>query len=93
VRIEVTITDLNPANPTVNLLTTALLFVPVDTGGIAFEARFFEGESREPFALRIVSYTSTPFQLKGSFRRYGHATRALHDWAEKLTSRNAAFGG
>ena len=86
VRIEVTVTELNASSPTVNLLTTALLFVPFDAGGVAFEARFYDGESQEPFARTTYRHTSTPLELKGSFRRYGHATKALHDWAEEITN-------
>jgi hypothetical protein len=87
VRIEVTITELNASSPTVNLITTALLFVPFDTGGVAFDARFYDGASREPFAQSNYRRTSTPLELKGSFRRYGHATRALRDWSEGLMKR------
>jgi hypothetical protein len=86
VRIEVTITELNASSPAVNLLTTALLFVPFDAGGVAFDARFFDGESPEPFAQSNYRHISTPLELKGSFKRYGHATQALRDWAEGLTS-------
>lgn len=89
VRMEVTITELNASNPTVNLLTTALLFVPLDAGGVAFDARFYEGESREPFAMTQYRHTSTPLELKGSFKRYGHAAKALRDWSEGLTSKVA----
>jgi hypothetical protein len=92
VRIELTVTELNASSPAVNVLTTALLFVPFDAGGVAFEARFYDGESRAPFARTAYRHTSTPLELKGSFRRYGHATKALHDWAEEITSGLAATG-
>lgn len=86
VRIEVTVTELNASSPMVNALTTALLFVPFDAGGVAFEARFYDGESDEPFAQITHRHISTPLELKGSFRRYGHATRAFRDWAEQFSS-------
>jgi hypothetical protein len=86
VRIELTVTELNASSPAVNLLTTALLFVPFDAGGVAFEARFYDGESPEPFAHTTYRHTSTPLELKGSFRRHGHATKALHDWAKDIAS-------
>ena len=92
VRMEVTITELNASNPTVNVLTTALLFVPFDAGGVAFDARFYDGESREPFAVTRYRHISTPLELKGSFKRYGHAVKAMRDWAEGLTSRLASPG-
>jgi hypothetical protein len=89
VRVEVTITELNASSPTVNLLTTALLFVPFDAGGVAFDARFYDGESREPFAVSSYRHISTPLELKGSFKRYGHAAQSLRDWSEDLKSRFA----
>jgi len=89
VRIEVTITELNSSSPTLNLLTTALLFVPFDAGGIAFEVNFFDGESPDPFAQSNYRHISTPLELKGSFMRYGHATKVLRDWSEELTKRLA----
>lgn len=85
-RIEVTVTELNASSPTVNLLTAALLFVPLDAGGIAFDARFYDGGSREPFARTSYRHISTPLELKGSFRRYGHATQALLNWAESISN-------
>lgn len=84
VRMEVTITELNASNPAVNVLTTALLFVPFDAGGVAFDARFYEGDSLEPFAVTSHRHISTPLELKGSFKRYGQATKALRDWSEGL---------
>ena len=92
VRIEVTVTELNASSPAVNLLTTALLFVPFDAGGVAFDARFYDGESREPFARTTYRHISTPLELKGSFRRYGHATQALRDWAEGYSERTCGDG-
>lgn len=85
-RIEVGVTELNPSSPTVNLLTTALLFVPMDAGGVAFEARFYDGANPVPFARTSCRHTSIPLDLKGSFSKYGHARQALHDWAEEVTT-------
>ena len=93
VRVEITVTELNASSPTVNLLTTALLFVPVDKGGIGFEVRLFEGDSREPFDLQTIHYTSSPLKLKGSFSRYGHAKRVLRDWAAGISARLVGAGG
>lgn len=84
VRMEVKVTALDASSPTVNLLTTALLFVPMDAGGIAFDARFYAGDDAEPFARRSIRHTSTPLELRGSFSRYGHAEKVLRDFASEL---------
>jgi hypothetical protein len=83
-RLEVTVTGIDPASPTLNVLTTALLFVPLDRGGIDFEARFFEGEGTGPIAVQTRHHSSTPLELSGSFSRYGHAIGALRDWGASL---------
>jgi hypothetical protein len=84
-RMELTVTELNASNPAVNVLTTTLLWLPMDAGGVAFEARFYDGESGEPIAQTTYRHMSKPMELRGSFERYGHATEALRDWAEGLT--------
>jgi hypothetical protein len=45
-----------------------------------------DGENREPFARTTYRHVSTPFDLNGSFRRYGHATQALRNRAEGIAN-------
>jgi hypothetical protein len=80
-RVEVTVTDLQSVSPGVNAVTTALLFVPLDKGGVVFEARFYDETRGKLLAVTTQKHTSTPFELKGSFRRYGHAVKTLREWA------------
>jgi hypothetical protein len=83
-RVAINVTEIDAASPAVNAVTAALLFVPLDRGGIAFEARFFDGESKEPIAIATHRQKGTPLDLTGSFRRYGHAVGVIEDWGASL---------
>lgn len=83
-RLEVTVTNLNAVNPTVNGISQTLLLVPMDRGGITFEARFYEGESHVPVAVTTQRATGSMFDIKGNFSHYGHAIKALEKWAAEL---------
>ncbi len=83
-RIAVTVTEIDASSPAVNAVTAALLFVPLDRGGIAFEARFYDGQGEVPIAVVTHRKTGTPLDLAGSFRRFGHAVGAIEDWGASL---------
>src|SRR5690349_13134201 len=83
-RLAVTVTGIDTTSPTVNAISSALLFVPVDRGGIAFEARFFDGQEAQPFASSTELHKGSPLDIKGNFSHYGHAISALARWAEGL---------
>jgi hypothetical protein len=82
-RVAVDITSIDEVRPTVNALTALLLFVPMDMGGITFEARFTDANGSLVATLRHRE-RSTPFDVKGSFSRFGHARRALKSWAAQV---------
>jgi uncharacterized protein DUF3313 len=83
-RLEVTVTDLNAVNPTLNGFSQTLILVPMDRGGISFEARYYEGVGREPVAFTAQRATGSMFDIKGNFSHYGHAIEALEKWATEL---------
>lgn len=83
-RLAVTVTHIDTANPTANGFSTALLLVPVDRGAIAFEARFFDGQGGQPFASVTEQRKGALFDIKGNFSHYGHAISELGKWGESL---------
>ncbi len=83
-RLEITVTEINASSPAANVLSTAILHVPLDRGGVAFEARFFDGNGSEPIAMATKRHVSSPVSFKGSFSRYGHAIRAFESWGGTL---------
>ncbi len=85
-RIRAAITDLVPANPFVNLVTTAGMGISVDMGGASMEAMFIDSTTNEVIGEVIDSKKGTPVDinmLKG-FTTWGYAKGALRDWAELL---------
>jgi hypothetical protein len=83
-RLEITVTEINTASPAANVLSTALLHVPLDRGGVAFEAKFFDGTGAEPIAIATKRHESSLLSYAGSFSRYGHAIRAFESWGGTL---------
>ena len=82
--VEITVTELDSSNPAVNALTTALLFLPMDRGGITFDATFFDRPGVASIGSTTVRHRSHVTDLKGSYSRYGHAVDALREWGAGL---------
>jgi hypothetical protein len=82
-RIRAAITDLIPANPFVNIVTTAGAGIPVDMGGASMEAMFIDSTTNEIIGAVVDSKKGTPVSIKG-FTTWGHAKGAFKDWAELL---------
>lgn len=85
-RIRAAITDLVPANPFVNIVTTAGVGLPVDMGGASMEAMFLDSETNELLGAVVDSKKGTPVDInifKG-FTTWGYAKGAFRDWAELL---------
>ena len=85
-RIRAAITDLVPANPFLNVVTTAGVGVPVDMGGASMEAMFLDSTTNELLGAVVDSKKGTPVDinmLKG-FTTWGYAKGAFRDWAALL---------
>lgn len=85
-RIRAAITDLIPANPLINIVTTVGLCIPVDMGGAAMEAEFLDSMTNELLGAVVDMKKGTPIDiniLKG-FTTWGHAKGAFRDWAKLL---------
>ena len=83
-RLQVTVTHVDTANPTVNGISSTLLLVPLDRGGVGFEARYFDGQGTRPFASTTEQRKGSLFDVKGNFSHYGHAIHELGKWGETL---------
>jgi hypothetical protein len=88
-RVRVTVTELNRANPAVNVLTAALLFVPLDSGGASITMELRDAETGRLLQKREQRWTSTPLKIKGSFSAYGQATAAFGRWGKELSQQLA----
>lgn len=83
-RIRAAITDVDPANPVLNVVTALALFVPMDMGGVSIEAEFIDSVSGRRMAAMADQKRGTPLQLAGSLKRFGHVRTAFDQWAEAL---------
>jgi len=83
-RIRAAITDIDPANPALNAVTTLAFFVPMDMGSVAIEAEFIDSVTGRPMAALADRKSGTPLQVTSGLKRYGHVHRAFERWAKDL---------
>ncbi len=85
-RIRAAITEIDPANPTLNVVTALALFVPMDMGGVSIEAEFIDSVTGRRLAAMADQKKGSPLQLVSSLKRFGHVQAAFDQWAEALKS-------
>ena len=85
-RVRAAITEIVPANPAVNIVTTAAAFVPLDMGGAAIEAEFLDSQSNEVLAAMVDKKMGNPIDPKfyRGFTTMGYAKSAFAAWATEL---------
>jgi hypothetical protein len=83
-RIRAAITDVVPANPALNILTTAVAVMPMDMSGASLEAEFLDSRTGERLAAMAERKRGTPTDLKGGFTELGHVRSAMKQWAKEL---------
>lgn len=85
-KIRAAITEIIPANPAVNIVTTLAVFVPLDMGGAAIEAEFLDSQTHEVLAMMVDKKMASPVDLRfyRGFTTMGHARGAIEAWAVEL---------
>jgi hypothetical protein len=83
-RVRAAITEIIPASPALNAVTTVLAFVPLDMGGAAIEAEFIDSMTNDRVAAMVELKLGTPTDLKSGFTSLGHARAAFKSWASEL---------
>ena len=83
-RIRCAITDVIPANVSLNVVTSMVAFVPVDMGGAAIEVEFLDSVTGERLAAGVDQKLGTPVDGITGFTRLGHAKSAFREWAKEL---------
>lgn len=76
-RIRAAITDVAVPSPALNTVTTVLLLMPLDRGGVAVEIEAIDVASGQRVAALATAGNGTLRQFKGHFSRLAHAERAL----------------
>jgi hypothetical protein len=67
--------------------TTAAVFIPLDMGGAAIEAEFFDLHTNEQLAAlvdRKIAHPLSPGDMIQGLTKWGHAKRAFDAWARML---------
>lgn len=87
-RVRAAITGYERANVAANVVTSALLIVPVTAGGAASEAEVVDSVTGERLAALATHTNGTPLLggPVGYFTRHGHARRALARQADELAA-------
>lgn len=79
--VRATITDVDLSSPTLNTLSTVLVFIPLDRGGAAVTIEAFDSESKERLAALFASYNGGLGEFTGHFSKMGHAEWAFEQAA------------
>jgi (2Fe-2S) ferredoxin len=85
-RIRAAITEIVPANPGINVVTTAAVFVPLDMGGAAIEEEFLDSQTNEVMAAMVDKKMGNPLDPRfyRGFTTMGYARGAFQAWAGEL---------
>ncbi len=83
-RVRCAITDVTAVRPALNVASSLIAFVPVDTGGASIEVEFLDSETGARLAAGIDRKVGSRFDPTSAYSKLGHARTAFHDWAEEL---------
>ena len=83
-KIKAVITDVDMSNPALNFFTTAVAFVPFDTGGASIEVDFIDSVTGERVAHMKDRKKGNPMQAISGLKRFGHTKKAFKHWAKEL---------
>lgn len=85
-RVRAAITQVVLPSPTLNVITTALLFIPLDRGGAAVEIEAIDVESGHRVAALASAGNGTLADFRGHYSRLAHAELAFKRAAQEFRS-------
>lgn len=83
-RIRVAITDIRPANPTLNVVTSLVVPVRFDSGGASIEVEFLNAETGERVAAAVDRKAGSKLKVWQGFKRWGDTRAAFRTWGKEL---------
>lgn len=83
-RIRAAITDIQPASPTLNVLTSLVMPVRFDLGGASIEVEFLNAETGERVAAAVDRKTGSRMKAWQGFKRWGDTRGAFRSWGKEL---------
>lgn len=87
VGVKIVVNEINTSSPTINVISSLVAGLPLDTGGATVHTEFFDSETHDLLGTDSITRKATPFRIKGSFSRYGHAESILREWGRELAGR------
>jgi hypothetical protein len=85
-RIRAAITEVALPSPALNVITTALLFIPLDRGGAAVEIEAIDVATGQRVAALASAGNGTLADFRGHYSRLAHAELAFQRAAEEFRS-------
>ena len=83
-RIRAALTDIAPASPAVNVVTTMALPVRLDMGGASIEVEFLDSGSGERLAAMVDRKTGSRMKAWQGLSKWGDARAGFRQWAKEL---------
>ncbi|AHG22819.1 hypothetical protein Z042_14465 [Chania multitudinisentens RB-25] len=81
-RMEIELYDIQPVDPTLNVLSAIVLLVPLDSGALTMKTTFRDNAGQVQ-VVRIERISGSVLNISESFSRYGRLNDALSDWARQ----------
>ncbi len=82
-RIRAAVTGIDTSSPALNVASGVLLW-PLDYGGVSLEFEVLDAGSGERLTALIGFSQGAPWQVIGSFSRFGHAHSGIDHWVAEL---------
>ncbi len=84
--VDITVTGINGSAAWLNILLTATVALPFDTGGISAEVSIYDYHTKEEVAAFRAFREGTMFHLLGGATEYGHAEGGIQLYAQHIKS-------
>lgn len=89
--VRAAITGVDLSDPALNVMSAALLLLPMDTGGATVEMQVADGDTGAVLHRRVAAMNGAPHWFRGAMRETGQADHALErifaDLAADLAAR------
>jgi len=84
--VRTAIVDVKKVDVVANVISKAILYVPVDLGQAAIEGELTDSLTNERFAAIVDRKIGSMLSLSGTYTEWGATKNAFEDWAEQLSS-------
>lgn len=83
-RVRAALTRLKPVEPAANIISTAVLMMPVDVGEAALEAQFVDSVSGGVLGELAIASRGSTLDLGRVWSRWAQVEAAFADWARRF---------